>query len=75
MITLSLDIPNLLLGQTGKITRGNFEILRDVIRKRMKDDISIGIESDCITRIITTELMTFYGGSIKQLQNSNSPDR
>jgi hypothetical protein len=27
--------------------------------KRMKDDISIGIEPDCFTHTITDELMTF----------------
>ena len=37
----------------------NIEMLKAVIRKRMKDDIAIGIEPDCITKTITSELMTF----------------
>lgn len=37
----------------------NIEMLKAVIRRRIQDDTAIGIEPDCITKTITSELMTF----------------
>ena len=48
-----------LLDQIRDDNKENIEMLKAVIRKRMKDDIAIGIEPDCITKTITSELMTF----------------
>ena len=48
-----------LLEQIKDDNKENIEMLKAVIRKRMKDDIAIGIEPDCITKTITSELMTF----------------
>ncbi|TAN39939.1 MAG: hypothetical protein EPN25_09280 [Nitrospirae bacterium] len=48
-----------LIDQIQDSNKENIEMLRAVISRRMKDDMSIGIEPDCITRTITSELMTF----------------
>ena len=42
----------------GENNKENIEMLQAVISKCMKDDISIGTESDCINRTSTMDLLT-----------------
>ena len=48
-----------LLEQIQADNQDNIKMLRAVIRKRIKDDVSIGIDPDCVTKTVTSELMTF----------------
>ena len=48
-----------LLNKIQAENKDNIEMLKAVIRKRIRDDVSIGIDPDCVTRTITSELMTF----------------
>lgn len=48
-----------LLNQIRDDNKENIEMLKAVIRKRIKDDTAIGIDPGCITKTITAELMTF----------------
>jgi hypothetical protein len=48
-----------LLYQIRDNNKKNIEMLKAVIRKRLQDDTAIGIERDCITKTITSELITF----------------
>jgi hypothetical protein len=48
-----------LLDQIRDNNKGNIEMLKAVIRKRIQDDTVIGIDPGCVTKTITSELMTF----------------
>jgi hypothetical protein len=48
-----------LLDQIQDNNKENIEMLKAVIRRRIQDDTAIGIELGCITKTITSELMTF----------------
>jgi len=48
-----------LIDQIQDNDKENIEMLKAVIRRRIQDDTAIGIEPDCITKTITSELMTF----------------
>lgn len=48
-----------LLEQIRDDNRDNIRMLGAVVRKRIKDDVLIGIDPDCITRTVTSEMMTF----------------
>ena len=48
-----------LLDQIKDENKQNIEMLRAVIRRRIKDDVSIGIDADCVTKTVTAELMKF----------------
>lgn len=37
----------------------NIEMFKAVVRKRIRDDIAIGIDRDCITNTITDEMMQY----------------
>lgn len=48
-----------LLDQMRDDNEDNIRMLRAVIRKRIKDDVSIGIDPECVTRTVTSEMMAF----------------
>lgn len=48
-----------LLDQIRDDNKENIEMLKAVIRKRIQDDTAIGIDPGCVTRTITSELITF----------------
>jgi len=48
-----------LLDQIRDDNKENIEMLKAVIRKRIQDDTAIGIDPGCVTKTITSELMTF----------------
>lgn len=48
-----------LLDQIQDTNKENIEMLKAVIRRRIQDDTAIGVESSCVTKTITSELMTF----------------
>jgi hypothetical protein len=48
-----------LLDQIQDSNKDNIKMLKAVIQRRIRDDVSIGIDPDCVTKTITSELMTF----------------
>ena len=48
-----------LLNQIRDDNKENIDMLKAVIRKRIQDDTAIGIDPGCVTKTITSELMTF----------------
>ena len=55
-----------LLAQIQDNNKENIKMLKAVIRRRIQDDTAIGIELGCITKTITSELMTFYGNETSE---------